>query len=279
MATKIKLPIATWKYIDVELAERMLEKLTVQRRLIANHVGFLAREISGGRWWINGDTIRFSKTRLLDGQHRLHAIVQAGVGIWCLVVEEIDDDAYDSIDTGRNRQAGDVLYTLGYGQGFQVAAAARLLWYYDNKMVLDSGQKVSNHQVVETVRKYPFIKYVAEYLANAKTMRAAPILAAVVLIGKRVGRESAMAYLEKLVIGAELRADDPVRFFRDRWLAQKSKHNTRTERKVWVAITIKTYNAWLAGKKSTMAERWAEDERWPEAAKTAKQLEELAQVE
>jgi len=276
MATKVKLPVATWKFIDPVMAESMLEKLQSQRRLISNHVAFLAREIKEGRWWINGDTLRFSRTRLLDGQHRLHAVIQAGIGIWALVVEEIEDDAYDSIDTGRNRQAGDVLYGLGYGQGFLVAATARFLYYYDKKVALDSGFKVSNHEVVETVRKYPFIKFIGEYLTHAKTMRASSIACALVLISKRVGREQTMFYAEKLAIGAELKADDPIRFFRDKWMIQKAHRDSRTARVIWIATCIKTYNAWLSGKKATMAERWASDEKWPEAARNAKQLEEVA---
>jgi hypothetical protein len=103
------LPKANWMHITPETAEDMLKRLDSNRRLITTHVTFLAEEIRENRWRVNGDTIRFSNRRLLDGQHRLHAVIQADKPIWALIVEEIPDESFDTIDTGRTRGAGDIL--------------------------------------------------------------------------------------------------------------------------------------------------------------------------
>jgi hypothetical protein len=226
-----------------------------------------------GRWQINGDTIRFSSKRLLDGQHRLHAIIQSGVTIWALIVEELDDKIFDTIDTGRMRGPGDILSTFGnFGQPYMAAAAGRFLWYHDHSMNLDTSIKVSNHEIIESVRRYPIIGMLCDYASSKKVMRASPIVAALTLISRKAGREMTMYFAEKLMVGAELRANDPIKFFRDKWMMESKHRSSRGERATWIAVLVKTYNSWLANKKATQAERWRiSDEKFPEIAKTPEQ--------
>jgi hypothetical protein len=270
----MELPKATWLEIDPARAEEMLKRLEVNRRLVSNHVAFLAREMKDGLWKINGDTIRFSGKRLLDGQHRLHAVVQSGITIWALVVEELDDASFDTIDTGRVRGAGDILSSFGnFQQPFMAAAAGRFLWYHDHGMSLDSAIRISNHEIIETVRRYPIVSMLCDYASSKKIMRASPIVTGLTLISKKAGREMTMYFAEKLMVGAELKADDPVKFFRDKWMMESKHRSSRGERAVWIAVLIKTYNAWLAGKKNSQVERWQllAHEKFPEVAKTPEQ--------
>jgi hypothetical protein len=263
------LPKALWRQIDPEHAEEMLKLLQSNRRLVASHVSFLAREMKEGRWKVNGDTIRFSSKRLLDGQHRLHAVIQSQVTIWALVVEELEDESFDTIDTGRNRGAGDVLSSYGFGtsQPFMVAAAGRFLYYHDNGISLDSSLRISNHLIIESVRKNPVVAFIADYLANKGRMRASAIVAALALISRKAGREMTMYFAEKLVVGADLSVGDPVRFFRDKWMLESKHRSARGERVIWIALTIKTYNAWVTGKKIDRVERWSLGEKFPEVTK------------
>jgi hypothetical protein len=224
-----------------------------------------------GRWKVNGDTIRFSGKRLLDGQHRLHAIIQAGVPIWALVVEEIDDTAFDTIDTGRTRGAGDILSVYGFGSGqpFMVAAAARFLYYFDHDYNLDSSIRVSNHEIIAEVRKNPVIQFLADYLSSKKVMRASSIVAGLALISRKAGREMVMFFADKLVNGTDLHTGDPVRFFRDKWMMESTHRSSRGDRVAWITVLIKTYNAWLTKKKTDRIERWQKGEAFPEALKHA----------
>jgi hypothetical protein len=270
--TEVILPTATWQKITPDIAEEMLKRLTINRKLIVTHLSFLVREMKSGHWKINGDAIRFSPKRLLDGQHRLHAIIQSGVAQWMLVVEEIEDEAYESIDVGRGRQAGDVLSSMKYANPFMMAATARFIWFFDNKYSLDVSMRISNNEIVEIIRKYPFIQFICDYISTKIPMRASPITAALTLISRRAGREMTMYFAEKLCIGAELRADDPIKFFRDRWMMESTHRSSRGERVVWIAMLIKTYNAWVAGKKTNQCETWrqAAGEHFPEVTKETK---------
>lgn len=88
--------------------------------------------MSRSEWELNGDSIRFSETGvLLDGQHRLAAIIKSGVSIETLVVTGLPDSVFDVIDVGARRSAGDVLDIRGYKNYNTVAAAAKMYFVWE----------------------------------------------------------------------------------------------------------------------------------------------------
>ena len=74
-----------------------------------------ANYMMGGKWMLTGDTIKFSNAKLLrDGQNRVKACARAGVPFRTHVVFGIDDEAFDRLDQGKNRNGADVLSIAGY---------------------------------------------------------------------------------------------------------------------------------------------------------------------
>src|SRR6266568_3853923 len=74
------------------------------------HVEFLAAEILAGNWQVNGQAIVIADNEeVLDGQHRLFAIIEAGKPIQSLVVYGITPEAFRTIDTGAKRTGADAL--------------------------------------------------------------------------------------------------------------------------------------------------------------------------
>lgn len=69
------------------------------------------QEMRAGRWVNNAQPIIFGKPsdRLLNGQHRLKAIVISGVSVECTITWGVDDNAFDTIDDGNKRSLADVL--------------------------------------------------------------------------------------------------------------------------------------------------------------------------
>lgn len=102
------------EFIDPELARRYLGKNIGNRKISKKAVNKYKRIIKSGSWKLNGETIAFYKSgRLKDGQHRLTAIVEAGRGIWSVVVRGVDDE--DVIgDRGVTRTVGNILEMAGY---------------------------------------------------------------------------------------------------------------------------------------------------------------------
>lgn len=93
----------------------------------------LAGAIKRGEWWLNGDAIRFCTSgQLLDGQHRLQAIVIAGQSVRTLVVRGLHPDSFTTIDTNcKSRTAADVLALAGMKNSVVLASAARLALSYE----------------------------------------------------------------------------------------------------------------------------------------------------
>mgnify|MGYP007026935052 CR=1 FL=1 len=93
-------PISGRVFVTPEMASEWLEANRVNRRVRSRAVDRITRDIKRGRWIYNGQSIVFSKTwRLLDGQHRLMAIVAAGVAVEAAVATGVEDAAMDRIDT------------------------------------------------------------------------------------------------------------------------------------------------------------------------------------
>lgn len=91
------------------IATEYLSRNINNRPLTKNQVKFYARQMSEGKWRINGEAICFDKDgNLINGQHRLSAVVEAGVPIASIVARGIDKEAFATYDSGMNRKISDV---------------------------------------------------------------------------------------------------------------------------------------------------------------------------
>lgn len=91
-------------------AKEYLEANIENRSVREKHVMKLAKDILENRWIEDtAETIKIAKTgRILDGQHRLLAIVKANKPIYCHVATNLDESVFKVIDTGTTRNATDV---------------------------------------------------------------------------------------------------------------------------------------------------------------------------
>ncbi|MDG1949854.1 MAG: hypothetical protein P8J32_03480, partial [bacterium] len=106
------------------------------RKVSKQNLDFLANQMRDGKWKFNGDTIVFDENgNLLDGQHRLEAVVLSKREVETNVTFGIDRETFHTIDTGKVRNSADVLSTQGYKNSLVIAAAAKLV------MSLESGVK------------------------------------------------------------------------------------------------------------------------------------------
>lgn len=119
-------------FVTPEMASEWLAKNTNNRRLVKGHVESLEAVLSRGEWMLNGETIKFSNDgRLLDGQHRLHACRNSGIGFWTYVAYGVEADAFDTIDTNiRTRKTSDILSVHGKENATHLAACVKMLWLF-----------------------------------------------------------------------------------------------------------------------------------------------------
>ncbi|MCK6488820.1 MAG: hypothetical protein L6R48_10910 [Planctomycetes bacterium] len=97
------------------------------RPMRPTHVSYLAKEIEAGRWELTHQGIAFGLDgRLLDGQHRLAAIVRVGVPIRMFVAKGLSDDAFKAIDGGMKRANHDRVHLVNdYSQNHIICMAIR----------------------------------------------------------------------------------------------------------------------------------------------------------
>lgn len=94
-------PVEAQRYLDMSRGNRSLRR---------QHIAWLAREMQQDRWRLTHQTVAISCSgRLLDGHHRLSAIVKAQVVVPLLVMAGLPDETWDAIDCGAVRTAADRL--------------------------------------------------------------------------------------------------------------------------------------------------------------------------
>ena len=89
-------------------AEKWLKMNTGNRRIRPSHVRHLASQMEQGRWILSPCPIVFSRNRLLDGQHRLSAILMSGCTIRAAVTLVQDENVFRVLDQGINRNISDL---------------------------------------------------------------------------------------------------------------------------------------------------------------------------
>lgn len=96
--------------VSPRTAEHWLKESNVDnRRMRGWWVDALAQEMRLGRFVQNHQGIAFSKSgRLIDGQHRLAAIVKSGCTVNLLVSSGVDEEAFMVVDCGIKRNMSDL---------------------------------------------------------------------------------------------------------------------------------------------------------------------------
>jgi len=122
---------AILEIITPDRARSLLESNTNNRPVIKASLAKLCNEMQMGRFVFNGDAIRISKTgRLLDGQHRLLAVVKTGISIETFVVYGLNDECFKTIDQGSLRTLSALLSMEGATNYTMAAAASMLIQKY-----------------------------------------------------------------------------------------------------------------------------------------------------
>ena len=102
-----------------------------------------AADMRSGNWRLNGEAIKKSTTgRLLDGQNRLFACIEADTPFLTLVVRGLDDVVDQmTMDTGSSRSYSDVLKMRGETNCTALASAVRgvTLWNMGMRRFSDGG--------------------------------------------------------------------------------------------------------------------------------------------
>jgi hypothetical protein len=232
-----------------ELAKVYLERNTHNRPLNKNHVKFISREMKAGRWKRNGDTVCMNGTRLIDGQHRLHGIVDSGVTVPILLVEGLDDDVFDTKDFGKKRSAADVLAIKGEKHYALLAAAVVFVDRYMTGQIEQAKRTYSPVEVEELVAKYgDDLRVSVDFCSKLGTKRlvANSVMAGLHYVFAKFDKEQSDGFWKSLIGGHGLDEESPVFVLRER-LVSNSMAKGKLKPEYVAALCIRAWNHMRAG--------------------------------
>ncbi len=241
--------------VTPELAAAWLQKNPRNRNLNDKLVRDYARQMSAGGWAANGETIKIaSNGDLLDGQHRLSAIVQSGVTLELVVVTGLPAATQNTMDTGRKRVVADVLAISGETNSNVLAAVARRVWLWDNgNRRFTTASNPSPNEVIAMIEKYPSLRRSAEIGARTNSVfRPAPATVTGMAhhLVLQVDQDDTALFFAQLGHGTDLKTGHPVLTLRDRLIRDRVSMK-KVPFHVGVALYIRAWNAVREGRTLT----------------------------
>jgi hypothetical protein len=142
--------------VTPSLARRLIDlNADNNRNLLTRTVDMYARDMINNRWREKtGQTVKVNRNgRLLDGQHRMHAVVASGRTILFDLTLGIEPEEITVVDSHKPRGHDAVIKTAGGGDLQGVSSCVKWVWAYDRgARVGTSG--TNNPSPMEIVEKY-----------------------------------------------------------------------------------------------------------------------------
>jgi len=280
-------PQLTIEIITPALAEEMLRHNTCNRPIKETNVIFLTHEILEGRWRLTGSAIQFVGKDLVDGQHRLKAIIAAGKAVKMVIARfpatAVAKDIFKVIDVGANRTVGDILAIEGeanvnvlsgilkgmarYYQAIEHAGqTAKTIPYSSQTQAANKTRKTAHalrrtvvkkplSHIMDLLAQYPLARESAQFAkarGRSKPQLLTPVQWGILhAIYNDVDEASATTFLESLNTGENLSRQSPILQLRERLLSLRTdmtRNATSVGPQFVLALCNAAWNAYRTGK-------------------------------
>jgi hypothetical protein len=242
--------------ITPALAGELLKNNKKNRHYSKHHLQRYAKDMKDGKWMSDtSETIKISKNgNIVDGQHRLRAIIESNVIIPMHIAFDVDESIMDFIDTGKPRTATDVFSI------YQIPHAKRLpsiISYYQSYKQGYSGLNMGAGRISSTNSRLLEMYYenelywqdVAQKTGNwykkFATILPPSIIGGLYCYFKDTSEEDAEIFFDQLCSGYHI-SNNTIADLRNILIRDKtSLRKISNEHKI--AIIIKTWNAFRKG--------------------------------
>lgn len=245
------------------LAQEWLDRNLHNRPIRKNKVDSYARDMKSGNWALNGEAVKFAVDGiLLDGQHRLHAIVAAGVPVQILVVSGLANDTQTTMDSGVKRTTGDAFGLEGMKNAQILAATLKKIWMWqqgDHRFAANNYPTTA--ECAELLARHPEIHHsvhVATHIRN--TFRPLPpsIVGTAHFVLSQIDAEEAGHFFSRVSDGAGLEPGHPILTLRSR-VTNETLAGTTVQAHQRMAYLIRTWNAVRDGRGLTRIQQGPKD--------------------
>ena len=217
--------------VTPDYAEALLRRNPNNRDIKAARVAEWSSIIRNGKWELNGETIVIGESgNLLDGQHRLAAVVATGFTVPMLLVSGIKDESSDTIDTGVGRSASDIAGMRGLKYATTQAPSATFVYRVISGA--DWTIPVPASYTLETARRYPSIEEGCAFYIQNPTLRAllpCSVYATIYTYLKEIAQRADLAetFAQQMATGNGIQPGSPIGAFRNRIMALRGSQKGR----------------------------------------------------
>jgi hypothetical protein len=252
-------PKVTIERISPTKAKQWLQGNVDNRKLRESRVLFFARLLQEDEWELTGDAVVFDDQEILiNGQHRLTAVVVAKKTAQFLVLRGVPSKAQEVMDQGLSRNLSDQLHRRGIKYPNVVAGA--LGWLAQMNYIEETGSvhysssalRPSLRELLSLYERNPELEDEAKEinkLVYYTKVRPGPTLAIYHRL-RLIDEEEAEIFFKNWQEGAGLNKNDPIWRLREWCLNDARLRHSRGRAPTYryVAIVLKAWNIWREGR-------------------------------
>ena len=250
--------------VTPEIALAWLDRNDQNRALSRDTAKVLSAEMSNGYWRENGESVVFDRAGILiDGQHRLQAVLNSGHTYRVPVITGIEAEARPTVDTGKKRSGAANLQMAGEKNG-AVLSSALIMWRgyaaRDARAMTHPASRepefrTSIPRIMEYVDEVPGIR---EAVSESLALRAAGpgrafvpssevALVWLAIVASGASKSRAKEFLGCVLSGFNLTEDSPIVGLRRR-LLEGLRPGLRLDKRERLALVLKTWQLWSTGR-------------------------------
>ncbi|ROS28874.1 hypothetical protein EDF22_0605 [Rathayibacter sp. PhB127] len=244
----------TVEMVDVTpaLAQEWLGHNLDNRNLRPVIIAAYARDMTAGAWVATGDSLKFDwNGRLIDGQHRLSAVISANRTIRFAVARNVIPTAQKVLDVNARRSSADALRFDGVRSNATVIAGAaniarqRERGFIKSAAVNPSGPSMTNSEVVAWVQENPSIVNAAAFAGRIyRKLGATPaVLTYCVWVLEEIDPFAAMEFFNSIAEQRTAGLGDP-RLALAQAFTKLRDDRTRMGAGIQIFYVFRAWNAW-----------------------------------
>ena len=256
-----------------DIARGWLKRNDGNRTFSKINARILTAEMTRGFWRANGESIVFdTEGVLIDGQHRLRAILSSGHQYLAPVITGVLAEARPTVDTGMKRSTANNFQMAGESNTSTLAATVILWKGYQSRQVKEMTHpemRLSVSGAMEYLEEWPGLREAASAANKLRpggqgrmlvpTSEVALVWFAIVSSG--ASRERTNDYLGRGLTGYSLSPGSPILALRRR-LSEHMRPGQRMHKRERLALLLKAWQLWSTGKTRKVL-RWEVDEGFP----------------
>jgi len=205
------MPAVSFETIGPAEATAYLKQSSVAVELNKAHLDAMTRDIVARRWMANPQPICFSASgRLVNGRHRLMAVIAAHLPIAVSVVRGVPEDSYATYDLQKKRAP--LVGTLGqaFGDEALVAAMANLFWREERRRPNTQSRTATAAEIQQILAEYPRLRELRGLARRMVGMARASVIGYFAFVVERDDPALASGFLSGLETGADLPRGHPI---------------------------------------------------------------------